>query len=105
MSERIKIDTNKVIERVYHTKELHKIIEDVIISYVNDVVLMSDTQLKVDRSDWIKKYGRDDYGVFPDGEEHSHVEYDTSIHTIAIEIEQLRRYKEIVYEPTKQLKE
>ena len=106
MNERIRIDTNKVIERVYHTKELHKIIEDVIVSYVNDVVLMNDTQLKHDRSEWVKLYGDDDFVAYTKEDKDSDdMKYDTAIHTLALEIEQLRRYKNIYYKDNKQLKE
>ena len=53
----------------------------------------SDKELEEDRSEWIKTYGNDD-----DRDEY---EYETSIHTIAIEIEQLRRWKKIIYDKPK----
>ena len=96
-ADKIQIDTNKVIDKVYHIKELHAIVEDVITDYINQVVLMDDKELKEDRSEWIKLYGRDD-----DRDEY---EYDTSIHTLAIELEQLRRYKTIIYKPEKRITE
>ena len=50
---KFKIDTSKVIEKVYHVKELHKILEDVIVDYVNQVVLMNDEELDYDREEWM----------------------------------------------------
>ena len=46
-------------------------------------------------------YGRED----EDGSGHEHMYYDTAIHTLAIEIEQLRRFKKIIYINPKQLTE
>jgi len=54
---------------------------------------MKDEELEEDRSEWIKTYGDDD-----DRDEYK---YETSIHTIAIEIEQLRRWKKIIYDKPK----
>ena len=96
--DKIKMDTDKVIQKVYHTEELHKILTDITTQYINDVVLMSDTELNQDRSEWIKMYGKKE-------EEANDVKYHTSIHTIAIEIEQLRRFKDITYIDTKQITE
>ena len=98
-SDRVKVDTDKVVDRVYHIKELHKIVEDVIIDFINQTVLMNDDELKEDRSEWIKRYGRDE--ELDDKE----MRYDTSIHTLAIEIEQLRRFGEIIYTSKRQLTE
>jgi hypothetical protein len=107
MSERFKMDTDKIqidtnkegdwvyktVDKVYHIKELHKIIEDVIKQYINDVVLMSDEELRQDRSEWIKT----DAGSYDDDGTLEEMKYATDIQTIAIELEQLRRYKEITY--------
>ena len=100
--DKIKMDTDKVIEKVYHTKELHKILEDITTQYINDVVLKNDEELKEDRSEWIKKYGNDQDG---DKEINEDMNYHTSIHTLAIEIEQLRRFKNIYYIDNKQITE
>ena len=89
----IVIDTNKVIQKVYHTDEMHKIIEDVIVSYINDTVLMDDEHLKYDRADWIKTFTT----KMKDGSRIEDHIYAADVHTIAIEIEQLRRWGAIQY--------
>ena len=94
---RFDVDVDKVVQKVYHTDELKSIMEDITTDYINQAVLMSDTELMEDRSEWIKRYGRDG--------ERDEYEYDTSIHTLAIEIEQLRRFKKIIYIDGKQLTE
>jgi len=87
--EKIK-QTKILIEKIYKVEELIKLFGDVIEDYINQVVLMKDEELEEDRSEWIKRYG--DYN---DRDEYK---YETSIHTIAIEIEQIRRWKKIIYD-------
>ena len=99
-TDKIKIDTEKVVDKVYHIKELHAIVEDIITDYINQVVLMDDKELKDDRSEWIKMYGMISHDT-----DNDKTEYDTSIHTLAIEIEQLRRYKRIIYNQEKRITE
>ncbi len=89
MMEKIK-QTKILIEKIYKVEELIKLFGDVIEDYINQVVLMKDEELEEDRSEWIKRYG--DYN---DRDEYK---YETSIHTIAIEIEQIRRWKKIIYD-------
>jgi len=66
------------------------ILDDIIKDFIEQVVLMNDRELKEDRSEWLKVYGgyneKDEY------------KYETCIHTLAIEIEQLRRYGKIIYD-------
>ena len=95
------LDVDKVVQKVYHTDELKKIMEDITTDFINQVVLMSDAELNEDRRDWIKKYGREG----EDGSGHEHMIYDTAIHTLAIEIEQLRRFSKIIYINPQQLTE
>jgi hypothetical protein len=90
--EKIK-QTKILVERIYKVEELIKLFGDVIEDYINQVVLMKDEELKEDRSDWIKNYG--------DYDERDEFKYETSIHTIAIEIEQIRRWKKIIYNKSK----
>ena len=85
--------TKYLVEKIYKVEELIILFGDVIEDYINQVVLMSDKELEEDRSEWIKTYGNDD-----DRDEYK---YETSIHTIAIEIEQLRRWKKIIYDKPK----
>jgi|TARA_B100000959_G_scaffold283148_1_gene351328 hypothetical protein len=86
----VNVDVEKVIQKVYHTKELQTILDDIIKDFIEQVVLMNDRELKEDRSEWLKVYGgyneKDEY------------KYETCIHTLAIEIEQLRRYGKIIYD-------
>jgi predicted transcriptional regulator len=95
---RFDVDVDKVVQKVYHTDELKKIMEDITTQFINEVVLMSDTELNEDRSEWIKMYGRQN----DDDEE---MYYHTAVQTLAIEIEQLRRFKKIVYINPKQITE
>jgi|TARA_B100002003_G_scaffold35025_1_gene30365 esterase/lipase len=87
--EKIK-QTKILIEKIYKVEELIKLFGDVIEDYINQVVLMKDEELEEDRSEWIKRYG--------DYDDRDKYKYETSIHTIAIEIEQIRRWKKIIYD-------
>ena len=79
-----------IVDRVYRVDELIKIFGDIIEDYINQVVLMSDEEIEEDRGDWIKRYSN--YRV---DDEYN---YDVSIHTLAIEIEQIRRDSKIYYD-------
>ena len=79
-----------IVDRVYRVDELIKIFGDIIEYYINQVVLMSDEEIEEDRGDWIKRYSN--YRV---DDEYN---YDVSIHTLAIEIEQIRRDGKIYYD-------
>jgi hypothetical protein len=88
-----------IVDRVYRVDQLIKLFGDVIEDYINQVVLMSDDELEEDRSEWIKVYGRDDDIEFTNLTGTDLVNsYDTDIHTIAIEIEQIRRWQKIIYD-------
>ena len=91
------IDTEKLVNKVYHIDELQTIITDVIKDYVEQVVLMSDEELLYDRDDWMaqsQKY-EDDEVVYK-----AYLR-DVDIHSIAIWVEQLRRFKRIQYQKRK----
>jgi hypothetical protein len=75
--------------------------EDITTQFINDVVLMSDKDLMEDRSQWIKMYGKEDK-EYPGYED---MIYETSMHTLAIEIEQVRRFGKIIYIVPKELTE
>jgi hypothetical protein len=87
------VDVAKVVEKVYHIEELHKILEDVIIDYVNQAVLMSDEELNYDREKWMGRVGAED----DDTELSKENAYDIDVHSLAIWVEQLRRFKAIKY--------
>ncbi len=81
---------DKLVQKVYHTRELQDILDDVIQDFIDQVVLMSDKELNEDRSEWIKNYS--------DYDKDDEYKYHTSVHTIAIELEQLRRWNKIIYD-------
>lgn len=85
--------SSDIVERVYHITEFKKLVEEITDDYIGSVAVMSDDEIKYDRSRWLKR-SRD----FNDKEEYV---YETSIHTLAIEMEQLRRFGEIIYEKSK----
>ncbi len=82
-----------VVEKVYHITEFKKLVEEITDDYIKQVAVMSDDEIKYDRSGWLKRSSD-----LNDGDEY---EYDTGIHTIAIEIEQLRRFGKIIYDISK----
>ena len=48
-------ETDKeVVERVYHLKEIKKLLDEVLEDYINQVAVMSDKELSYDRSEWMK---------------------------------------------------
>ena len=74
-------------------KDIHQILHDVEKDWEWQVKDMSDEELMEDRSYWMKHYGRDhddEYGYEDD--------YDSDVHTLSIEIEQMRRMGEIFYD-------
>jgi len=87
--ERMRID--KLQQKLYHTNEIIDVMSEVAKSYMEDVVLMKDEQIGYDRSEWVRKYGREN------GDE----DWDTDIHTIAILLEQVRRFGRIYYDTNK----
>jgi hypothetical protein len=80
-------------------KVIHQILHDVEKDWEWQVKDMSDEELMENRSYWMKHYGRDhddEYGYEDD--------YDSEVHTLALEFEQLRRYGEIYYDDRLKLK-
>jgi nuclear transport factor 2 (NTF2) superfamily protein len=85
-------ETDKeVVERVYHLKEIKKLLDEVLEDYINQVAVMNDKELSYDRSEWMKTIGREKY----DDEE---LERHSQIHSVSIELEQIRRFGGIVYD-------
>ena len=66
------------------------LIKMVVEDYKFQVKDMSDDKLKHDRTHWMKNYG---YPTFDDGEDHLEID----IHSITIQLEQLRRFGKIWY--------
>ena len=100
-NKQITFDTEKIVEKVYSIKELHKILEDVIVDYVNETRLKSDDELNYDRSDWMKKFGKPDENNLDNAEDI----YDADIQSLAIWVEQLRRFGKINYGRSGSIKE
>ena len=77
--------------------KMEEIIKSIVKDWKYQVKDMSDSQLSEDRSYWMKNYG----DVHNDSDKHK-VEID--IHTITIELEQLRRFGSIYYRKPKDKK-
>ena len=85
-------ETDKeVVERVYHLKEIKKLLDEVLEDYINQASLMNDKELSYDRNEWMRTIGREKY----DDEE---LERHSQLHTVSIELEQIRRFGGIVYD-------
>ena len=74
--------------------KMEDIIRTVVNSWELDVKEMTDEYLNEDRSWWMKRFGRDDWELSDDEKIDM---FDSDVHTIAIELEQIRRYGSIVY--------
>ena len=81
----------EVVERVYHIKEIKELLDEVLEDYINQVAVMSDTELIYDRSEYMKTTGREKY-------DDKELERHSQIHTVSIELEQIRRFGGIVYD-------
>ena len=97
----IEFDTERIVEKVYSIKELHKILEDVVVDYINETRLMSDERLNYDREKWMRDFGR---GNNVEGETPQDI-YDADIQSLAIWVEQLRRFGKINYGRSGSIKE
>jgi hypothetical protein len=80
-----------VMERVYNLKEIKKLLDEVLEDYINQVAVLSDKELSYDRSEWMKIIGREKY-------DDKELERHSQIHTVSIELEQIRRFNKIVYD-------
>ena len=80
-------------------KDIHQILHDVEKDWEWQVKDMSDEELMEDRSYWMKYYGRDH-----DTDEKDMDDYESDVHTLSIEIEQMRRMGEIFYDERLKLK-
>ena len=80
-----------VMERVYHLKEIKELLDEVLEDYINQVAVMSDTELIYDRSEWMRTVGREKY-------DDKELERHSQVHSISIELEQIRRFGGIVYD-------
>jgi hypothetical protein len=93
-------------------KDIHQILHDVEKDWEWQVKDMSDEELMEDRSYWMKRYGRDHIvplSIFSSNQSSNFLygnedDYDSEVHTLALEFEQLRRYGEIYYDDRLKLK-
>ena len=80
--------------------KMDDLIREVVDSWKLDVKDMTDEYLNEDRSWWMKRFGRDDWELSDDEKIDM---FDSDVHTIAIELEQIRRYGSIVYKDKTEL--
>tara|TARA_R100000005_G_C4996317_1_gene203173 strand:- start:2626 stop:2913 length:288 start_codon:yes stop_codon:yes gene_type:complete len=80
--------------------KMDDLIRAVVDSWKLDVKDMTDEYLNEDRSWWMKRFGRDDWELSDDEKIDM---FDSDVHTIAIELEQIRRYGSIVYKDKTEL--
>ena len=80
-----------VMERVYHLKEIKELLDEVLEDYINQVAVMSDKELSYDRNEWMKTIGTEKY-------DDKELERHSQIHSVSIELEQIRRFGGIVYD-------
>tara|TARA_R110000796_G_scaffold251121_1_gene381781 strand:- start:60 stop:401 length:342 start_codon:yes stop_codon:yes gene_type:complete len=85
---------DRLAEKVYNVKEVTEITLSVLSDYIEQVSFMKDEELMQDRNSWMKKFGQSD--VDPDYKKDNQL--DADIHTIAILLEQVRRFGKIVYD-------
>jgi len=79
-----------VMERVYHLKEIKELLDEVLEDYINQASLMNDKELSYDRNEWMRTIGREKY-------DDKELERHSQIHTVSIELEQIRRFGGIIY--------
>lgn len=71
-------------------RTIKDLIKMVVEDWKEQVRDMSDEELNEDRSHWMKHYGRKHNNDYVD-------EFESDIHTVSIELEQLRRNRSIYY--------
>ena len=77
---------------------ISELVKEVVKDWKEEVKFYSDEKLMEDRSYWMKNYGYVhgfDHDDITDREEDI---LDSDIHTLAIELEQIRRYGQIIYQ-------
>ena len=88
---------DKLAEKVYNVKEVTDITLSVLADYVEQVTFMKDDELLQDRSSWMRDFGQSD--TDKDYKEFGGLGAD--LHTIAILLEQIRRFGKIIYDEKK----
>ena len=81
----------KLMNKLYHLEDFNDTLTDLIDDYIEHVAHMTDEELVIDRSSFIKYYILND-------DDADKKDRDMHIHTLCIEIEQLRRFGYIYYE-------
>ena len=83
---------DKLADRLYHVSDMTNLMIEVLTDYVEQVSMMKDEDLAYDRSKWMLEFGveKEEYDRY-DG-------HDADIHTIAILLEQMRRFGKIYYD-------
>ena len=76
---------------------ISELVKEVVKDWKEEVKFYSDEKLMEDRSYWMKNYGYE-YGFDHDNERDREEDIlDSDIHTLAIELEQLNRFGQIIY--------
>lgn len=78
-----------------------KILKDVMMDIIHQVSWMEDEDIMEDRSEWMKTVGHTEEkdGLIVKKKEISErLKYNSHIHTLALEIEQLYRFNKIIYD-------
>ena len=84
-------------EKVYNVKDITDIVLEILVDYLEQVSFMKDEELMYDRSKWMLDFGQDT----EEGDYEKFGGHDGDIHTLAILIEQIRRYGKIIYDVKK----
>ena len=80
----------KVVKELLNM-DINVLVKEILKDWKWQVKEMSDKELIDDRSEWMKVFGRDPDDTFD-------MTKDGDIHTLSIELEQLRRFGEIIYD-------
>tara|TARA_Y100001935_G_C16889720_1_gene306536 strand:- start:214 stop:477 length:264 start_codon:yes stop_codon:yes gene_type:complete len=75
--------------------KIENILKEVLDNWKLQVQKMTDEELMEDRSHWMKNFG------IPNTDYRDESSFDEDIQTITIELEQLRRFGEIIYKDSK----
>ena len=74
-----------------------ELVKEIVKDWKDEVQDYSDDKLMEDRSYWMKNYGYHYGSEFDDESDREEDILDSDIHTLAIELEQLRRFGQIIY--------
>ena len=85
----------KSFSRYFMKKTFEELLKELLDNWKLQVQEMTDEELLEDRSHWMKNFG------IPNTDYSDESPFDEDIQTITIELEQLRRFGEIIYKDSK----